>query len=96
MLSGYLDKCFVSRNLDNLLGDRSADRNVSTVRFSARGVVRILGTWGSGNRQIAYVHRNLVLVGGCFLAWTDFWIWSSWLLVLLGLGAVLLRCVVLS
>lgn len=44
----------------------------------------------------AGVHIILVLVGGCFLAWADFWILSSWLLVLLRLGAVLLRCVLLS
>lgn len=79
------------------------DRNVPQVHLSARGVLKNLATSRSGNRQIAYVHRNLVLVdrnlvlvGGCFLAWTDFWILPSWLLVLLGLGAVLLRCVVLS
>ena len=42
------------------------------------------------------LNMTLILMGGCFLAWADFWILSSWLLVLLRLGAVLLRCVVLS
>lgn len=47
----------MSGYLDGVLGGIGAYGNVSGVHLSARGVVRNLGTVGSGNRQIAYVHR---------------------------------------